>query len=144
MAKVVETMPERVGGTRRGRESKYNWGELLDGQIRELIKGEDFDCNPASMLSLAGIQARKLNLKLHAHIQGEGTLFLQAVPRPEGEAPRKGRTPVAAPEAPESVTEPAAVSAPDPTPVAAADPATSPPEAPVVDARSKVPAAFAK
>lgn len=41
--RIVDDLPEVTSN------SKYNWGMLFDGQARELIRGEDFECNVSSM-----------------------------------------------------------------------------------------------
>ena len=42
---------------RRGAPSKYPWKEWMDGQVRQIVQGEDFDCKIISMQTLLWIKA---------------------------------------------------------------------------------------
>jgi hypothetical protein len=60
-----------------GKQS-YPWAEWLDGQIRQLKAGTDFQCKPETLVTLARNAAKKAGKVLHSK-KVEGGVVLQAV-----------------------------------------------------------------
>ena len=54
MSNILETLPGR------DRASNYNWDLWLDGRVHELIDGEDFTVELASIRAMAFARAKKL------------------------------------------------------------------------------------
>lgn len=90
MAQVLTEMPKisRVGGGRKG--SKYPLDEWFDGQPRELVAGEDFDCKAESLINMLHGKAAAQGLKVKA-IRTEAGFALVAFQAPtEDEASENG------------------------------------------------------
>ena len=66
MAQVLEAFPAR----------EYNWDEWLDGEPRVLIRGEDFDTDPASMRVTVYRAATRRGQRVRTMIEGD-TLVIQ-------------------------------------------------------------------
>lgn len=65
MANILTEMPKvtRAGGGRKG--SKYPLEEWFDGQMRELVEGEDYECKRESLINMLHGKAATQNLKVH-------------------------------------------------------------------------------
>lgn len=59
-----------------GGNSKYDWARLFDGQVWELVHGEDFDCLPEMFRRQAYGRATKEGKRVRVHIR-EDHVFLQ-------------------------------------------------------------------
>lgn len=66
MAKILTEMPKRIGGP--GRPSEYPYDEWLDGQIRQLEPGVDFQAKPQSVVQSARTMAEKRGMKLRSRL----------------------------------------------------------------------------
>lgn len=64
MAKILTEMPKRAAGA--GRKAIYPYDEWLDGQIRELEPGIDYEAKPQSVVMSIRGTATKRGLKLRA------------------------------------------------------------------------------
>lgn len=62
MAKILEEMPKKQGGT--GRKAIYPYDEWLDGKIRQLESEVDFKCKPQSVLTSIRTEAENRGLRL--------------------------------------------------------------------------------
>jgi hypothetical protein len=72
MAQTVENMPPGPG-----ERAKYPWGDWLNGEVWELVKGEDFTINPMTMMRSAHAKARYDGLKVKCSLRGD-RLYVQA------------------------------------------------------------------
>lgn len=65
MANLIKEMPKisRAGGGRKG--SKYPLDEWFDGQMRELVEGEDYECKRESLINMLHGKAASQDLKIH-------------------------------------------------------------------------------
>ncbi len=54
---IVKEMPETDG------RHVYDWGSMVDGKPRRMVRGEDFHCQPRSVRSAAKAYARRRGLK---------------------------------------------------------------------------------
>lgn len=79
MARVISEFP----GNPAGRPTKYPWKDWLDGQIWELVPGEDFHVSPSGFRSAMARQARLAGLKARTRLV-DGVLVVQAY-EPESE-----------------------------------------------------------
>ena len=61
-----------------GSKQSYPWAEWLDGQIRMLKAGDDFDCKPSTLTTLARNAAKRQGKVVQSKVV-EGGLVLQAV-----------------------------------------------------------------
>jgi hypothetical protein len=77
MGKVLNSF--EFSARSNGGTSRYNWDELLDGKIRQLDEGTDFDCKPSTFLTLARSRAKARGLTVKGS-KVEGGLVVQAVP----------------------------------------------------------------
>jgi hypothetical protein len=58
-----------------GGSSRYNWDELLDGQIRRLVHGTDFEVKASSVVATARKQAAKRGKDLNIRTDGENVVL---------------------------------------------------------------------
>lgn len=84
MVRVLKRFPKRELVTGNGRRSKYDVDEWYDGQIREFVQGEDFECRPKSFHSALNKEANRRGLKSHGECNGRKVVF-RAWPRKEWE-----------------------------------------------------------
>ena len=66
MAQRLESFPTAATA------SKYAWDQLLDGQIWDCIKGEDFYSRPSTFLANARAQAKRRGGTLRSRNTSEG------------------------------------------------------------------------
>jgi hypothetical protein len=80
MATILPTYDwsESSKHTDKPRTRLYPWPEWLDGRIRELTKGEDFDGPAASFANVARTTANRKGIKVRVRSLGESTVVLQA------------------------------------------------------------------
>jgi hypothetical protein len=62
MARKVDEFPDAPS------QARYPWDEWLDGDVWELIAGEDFNGKPESLRSVADVQARKRGGRIQARL----------------------------------------------------------------------------
>ncbi len=62
MARVVDEFPEGP------EQSRYPWGQWLDGSIWELTHGEDFNGKPNTFRANARVQAKKRGGTIRARV----------------------------------------------------------------------------
>ena len=72
MSNILETLPGR------DRASNYNWDLWLDGRVHELIEGEDFTVELASIRAMAVARAKKLGVPISTRSTDNG-LAIQAM-----------------------------------------------------------------
>lgn len=73
-------MAEVVNGyefTKATRESKYPWGEWLDGRVWKLTSGVDFDTNAATFRDMCFNRVSGTDLKVRTRVKGN-VIHLQA------------------------------------------------------------------
>lgn len=80
MAEVLKKydFPSRTGGFR----SVYNWEELLDGQIRKMVKGDDFTCDANSLVMTMRNKCLAAGKRAQIAVEGEEgeeTIIFRAV-----------------------------------------------------------------
>jgi hypothetical protein len=63
----------------RGDRGTYDWEKLLDGKIYQLEQGKDFQCKPATIITMARNQAKKAGKGLKA-VKVENGVVIQAYP----------------------------------------------------------------
>lgn len=68
---------EEVTMRGRGRPPKYDWGRLLNGDRWSLKRGNDFDCDPGSLLALVRTTARKQGKTVKCNVT-EDSVTIQA------------------------------------------------------------------
>jgi len=66
MARVIDTFPAPKT------TSRYPWDEWLDGQIRELVAGEDFTSKPETLRQNAALQAQKRGGRAKTRLLDDG------------------------------------------------------------------------
>jgi hypothetical protein len=64
MAKILTEMPKKAGGA--GRKAIYPYDEWLDGQIRQLDSGEDYNAKPQSVVASIRTMAEQRGMKLRS------------------------------------------------------------------------------
>lgn len=57
---------------------KYPWGEWMDGKIRRLTKGKDFDLTVENMMAQVRQTARKRDMRIRANREGNDSFVFQA------------------------------------------------------------------
>jgi len=72
VSNILETLPGR------DRASNYNWDLWLDGRVHELIDGEDFTVELASIRAMAFARAKKLGVPIATRSTDNG-LAVQAL-----------------------------------------------------------------
>ena len=72
MSNILETLPGR------DRASNYNWDLWLDGRVHELVDGEDFTVELASIRVMAFARAKKLGVPIATRSTDNG-LAIQAM-----------------------------------------------------------------
>lgn len=94
MARKLEAFPE---GTRT--VSRYPWDEWLDGDVWELVQGEDYTIKSKSLRSNGQVVARKMGGRMRcAEFDGGKRMVIQFIPGPDsprGARPAPARTPEA-------------------------------------------------
>jgi hypothetical protein len=66
MARVIDTFPAAVS------KSRYPWDRWLDGQVWELVAGEDFTSKPETLRQNAAIQAAKRDGTVKTRLLDDG------------------------------------------------------------------------
>jgi hypothetical protein len=61
-----------------GSKQSYPWAEWLDGQIRMLKAGDDFDCKPSTLTTLARNAAKRQGKVIQSRLV-DGGIVIQAV-----------------------------------------------------------------
>jgi hypothetical protein len=66
--RVIERLPPRSAKRRR-----YDWDLILDGKLRELEWGVDFDCRPSSLAVTIRRAARERGVAVvvHSYLRGD-------------------------------------------------------------------------
>ena len=59
MAKIINEWPTAT----RTRTSKYPWTEWMDGEMRQLVQGVDYETSTLSMQAQVGSAAKRLGVK---------------------------------------------------------------------------------
>jgi hypothetical protein len=76
MAKVLASYEFKSFGSNGG--SKLPWSEWADGKIRQLQRGEDFECKGVTVATMARSYAKKNGLKVKvSHKKGSDVVVLQ-------------------------------------------------------------------
>jgi hypothetical protein len=75
MARVLDSFPSAADSGR------YPWDEWLDGQVRELIAGEDFTVGVEAFRRAAYTAAKERQLKIRSKAMGDNSIALVASPR---------------------------------------------------------------
>ena len=66
MARKLDTFPTAAG-------SRYPWDEWLDGNVWELVHGDDFTAKPSTFRSIASGQAKKRGGKMRTRsVEADG------------------------------------------------------------------------
>lgn len=78
MPRVLETLPAQVR-TGAGRSEKYPFDEWFDGNIYELIEGEDFEAKRSTMATVVHGAATKREMAVTTRLTKDG-LAIQARP----------------------------------------------------------------
>lgn len=83
MAKVLQEMPKisRAGGGRKG--SKYPLDEWFDGNVRELVEGEDYECKKESLINMLHGKAATQGVKIHTVKTEDGFALVAFTPEDE-------------------------------------------------------------
>lgn len=104
MAKVLQEMPKisRAGGGRKG--SKYPLDEWFDGNVRELVEGEDYECKKESLINMLHGKAATQGFKIHTVKTDEGFALVAFTPE-KGEATENGNAEASANGASEDTDE---------------------------------------
>lgn len=87
MAKVIQELPRKHGGA--GRSEQYPYAEWLDGQIWQLVEGEDYKSKSTSMLTNIRQAAQKRDLKVRTRFV-DGGIVVQAY-KPEADEPEQAK-----------------------------------------------------
>jgi hypothetical protein len=78
MSKVIQELP-RI--RRRGRPTKYPWGEWTDGKPRSIVQGEDFNLEPRVMVSALHTHATTHDLAVETRTDDKGVVYFQFSPK---------------------------------------------------------------
>jgi hypothetical protein len=70
MAEVLDSYDFSAGSAGR-----YNWDEILDGQIRKMIGGEDFTVKTTSFITSAKKAAQKRGKNLNVRTDGSDVVL---------------------------------------------------------------------
>jgi hypothetical protein len=62
----------------RQSNAKFDWKKILDGQIWKLVRGEDFQCKPMTVRSLASKAAKLIGKRVHVSVEDDGSVIVQA------------------------------------------------------------------
>lgn len=111
--------------------AKYDWDQLLDGQIYKLTKGVDFDCKPLTMAMLIRKNAERRNVKVRISRDGDTMVIQQYGPAEPKEPKTEGE------KAPAPVAQKPTPAAPAPAPAPKAPAPQSKPAAPAPKAKAK-------
>lgn len=60
--------------------SQYPWQDWLDGNVWELVRGEDFHVAPSSFRGAAQSAAARKNQRIHSRIQGDRVIIQAYTP----------------------------------------------------------------
>lgn len=70
MVRKLKKFPER-----RGQPEKYNWTEWLDGEVRSIKRGVDFECDGRSMASAIRQAAKRAGQSVRVSVDGDTVVF---------------------------------------------------------------------
>jgi hypothetical protein len=79
MPRVLEELPKAARGSGAGRAEKYPFDEWFDGNIYELVEGEDFDAKRSTLATVIHNAATKRDLIVATRMTQDG-LAIQARP----------------------------------------------------------------
>lgn len=77
MPRVLEELPKTVRSGTSGRTEKYPFDEWFDGNVYELVEGEDFDAKRSTMATVIHTAATKRDLIVATRMTQDG-LAIQA------------------------------------------------------------------
>lgn len=89
MARILTELPATKRG---GASSKYPWDEWLDGQVYELVRGEDFEGEPDAFRRTVYSAADRLGKGALTRITKDGNLAVQAVPEKKKREKSNGKS----------------------------------------------------
>jgi hypothetical protein len=70
MAKTLDTFPDYQSS-----QAKYPWSDWTDGQVWQIVQGEDFTLSPKSMRMTIAARASTLGLRVRTTVQGNTVTF---------------------------------------------------------------------
>jgi hypothetical protein len=79
MPRVLEELPKAARGSGAGRAEKYPFDEWFDGNIYELVEGEDFEAKRSTLATVIHNAATKRDLIVATRMTQDG-LAIQAKP----------------------------------------------------------------
>jgi hypothetical protein len=79
MPRVLEELPKAARGSGSGRAEKYPFDEWFDGNIYELVEGEDFEAKRSTLATVIHNAATKRDLIVATRMTQDG-LAIQARP----------------------------------------------------------------
>lgn len=79
MPRVLEELPKAARGGAGGRSEKYPFDEWFDGNVYELVEGEDFDSKRSTLATVIHNAATKRDLVVQTRMTQDG-LAIQARP----------------------------------------------------------------
>lgn len=79
MPRVLEELPKTARGTGAGRAEKYPFDEWFDGNVYELVEGEDFESKRSTLATVIHNAATKRDLVVATRMTQDG-LAIQARP----------------------------------------------------------------
>ena len=72
MAQVLKTFDFAASGKRKSRYPRDEW---VDGRIRRVEQGSDFECLPTTFRSNLHNQAARRDMKVRAHVEEKAVVF---------------------------------------------------------------------
>jgi hypothetical protein len=79
MPRVLDNLPKAARGGTGGRSEKYPFDEWFDGNVYELVEGEDFDSKRSTLATVIHNAATKRDLIVQTRMTQDG-LAIQARP----------------------------------------------------------------
>jgi hypothetical protein len=75
VSRIIDKLPPPARGSKR-----YPWDEWMDGQVRILVQGEDFDSSTIQMQNVFASAARRRGLQGATVTVSDTEIAVQAVP----------------------------------------------------------------
>jgi hypothetical protein len=72
MSKILTEFPKH-----RGRPPVYDWAKWTNGEVHELTRGEDFDCDPRSFRTLVHRTKKSRGLSARTKFKGDNVIVIQ-------------------------------------------------------------------